>query len=50
MPVFYILVIIGACLLLLLLSALYKPIGKFANKIWKDAKDSALNDDDSEQE
>ena len=45
MPVFYILVVLAACLLLILLSALYKPIGKLAHRIWKDAKDNALDDD-----
>lgn len=48
MPVLYILIFLAACLLLLLLSALYKPIGKLANKIWTDAKDNALENNENE--
>jgi hypothetical protein len=49
MPVFYILVILVACILILLLSALYKPIGKFIHRIFKDAKDNALEEDKTKQ-
>ena len=51
MPVFYILVVFCAVLLLLCLSSLYKPIGKLAHRIWKDAKDNALdNNTETKQE
>jgi hypothetical protein len=48
MPVFYILVFIAACLLWLLLSSVYKPLGKLGHRIWKDAQD-AMNDEDENE-
>lgn len=48
MPVFYILVFIAAWLLWLLLSSVYKPLGKLGHRIWKDAQD-AMNEEDEEE-
>ena len=48
MPVFYILVFIAACLLWLLLSSVYKPLGKLGYRLWKDAED-AMNEEDEEE-
>ena len=45
MPVFYILVVLALGLLWLLLSSLYKPIGKLGHRLWKDAKDSMTEED-----
>ena len=47
MPVFYILVFIGAYLLWLLLASVYKPLGKLGHRIWKDAVD-AINEEENE--
>lgn len=53
MPVFYFLVALGAILLWLLLSFLYKPIGKFTHRILTDVKEnmelSAENDKKEEE-
>jgi|GEM_PF-1091163 hypothetical protein len=38
MPVFYILLILGLVLLWFILSFCFKPFGKFANKLYGDAK------------
>ena len=48
MPVFYILIFIAAGLLWLLLSSMYKPIGKIGNRLLNDAKD-AINDEDEDE-
>ena len=48
MPVFYILVILAACLLWLLLSSVYKPLGKLGHRLWQDAKDAMNEDDENE--
>jgi hypothetical protein len=48
MPVFYILVFIAACLLWLLLSSVYKPLGKLGHRIWKDAQDAMNEEDENE--
>lgn len=48
MPVFYILVFIAACLLWLLLSSMYKPLGKLGHRLWKDAKDAMTEEDENE--
>lgn len=48
MPVFYILIILAACLLWLLLSSVYKPLGKLGNRILKDAQDAMNEDDENE--
>lgn len=45
MPVFYILVILVTCVLWILLSMLYKPLGKFIYRLFKDAKDSIIEED-----
>lgn len=50
MPVFIILIIFAACLLCLLLSALYRPIGHVAKRVWKDAKDSVVEEDEHKKE
>ena len=47
-PAFYILVLLAAFLLWLILSFMYKPLGKFAHRLWKDAKD-AMNEEDKEE-
>lgn len=48
MPVFYILVFIGAILLWFLLSSMFKPLGKIGHRIWQDAVD-AINDEDENE-
>ena len=48
MPVFYILVLIAAYLLWLLLSSVYKPLGKLGYRIWKEHKDAMNEDDENE--
>ena len=40
MPVFYILIFVGACVLWLLLSFVFRPLGRFGHRLWKDAKDA----------
>lgn len=50
MPVFYILVFIAAYLLWLLLSSVYKPLGKLGHRIWKEHKDAMNEDDENENE
>ena len=50
MPVFYVLLFLVAGILILLLSALYKPIGRLAHRIWKDAKDNIAEDDNKKEE
>lgn len=46
MPVFYLLVLIGAFVVWLLASFLYKPIGRFWKRIVSDAVE-AMNEDDT---
>ncbi len=46
MPVFIALVVIAAILVWILLSFAYKPLGRLVTKIWGDAKESMLDDDD----
>ena len=48
MPVFYILVFLAACLLWLLASSVYKPLGKLWHRLWKDAVDAMNEDDENE--
>lgn len=48
MPVFYILIFLAAGLLWLLLSSMYKPIGKLGNRIWNDAVDAMTEEDENE--
>ena len=48
MPVFYILVILAAILLWFLLAFMFKPMGKFGHRIWKDAVDAMNEDDENE--
>ena len=48
MPVFYILVFIGAILLWFLLAFMFKPMGKLGHRIVKDAVD-AINEDDEKE-
>jgi len=40
MPVFYFLVILGLALVWLLFSCLYRPLGRLAHRLWKDARDN----------
>ena len=47
MPVFIFLVFLGGLLLWLLLSFAFMPLGRLANRLWKDAKD-AMNDYEKE--
>lgn len=47
MPIFYILIILAAALLWLLLSFMFKPLGKLGHRLWKDAKD-AIEEEDKE--
>ena len=47
MPVFYILIFLAAALLWLLLSFMFKPLGKLGHRLWKDAKD-AIEEEDKE--
>lgn len=49
MPAFYLLVFLGIVLLWFLLAFMYKPIGKFFHRIWKDAVDAIEEVDDNEQ-
>lgn len=49
MPVFIILVLLGAVVLWLLLSSVYFEVGDFISGLWKDAKD-AMNEDNDEEE
>ena len=48
MPVFYILVLIGAALLWFLLAFMFKPVGKLGRRIVKDAVDAINEDDENE--
>jgi Na+-transporting methylmalonyl-CoA/oxaloacetate decarboxylase gamma subunit len=50
LPVFILLLFIGAFLLCILLSFCYIPIGKLVNRIFKDAKDSMSKDEINENE
>lgn len=45
MPIFWILVILGLFLLWLVLSFCFKPIGRFAKRLWGDAQ-KAMSEDD----
>lgn len=40
MPVFYFLIILAAAVSWLLLSRIYRPLGRLAHRIWQDAKDN----------
>ena len=42
-PVFWLLIVIATIFLWFLLAFLYKPIGKFFYRIWKDAIDEINN-------
>lgn len=48
MPVLWLLIILGVALLWLLLSCLYRPIGKFFKRLFKDASDE-MNREDEEK-
>lgn len=48
-PAFAILVVVGLVALWFLLSAIYKPLGKFIYRIGKDAVD-AMTEDETENE
>lgn len=48
MPVFYILVFIGAIILWFLLAFMFKPMGKLGHRVWQDAVDAINEDDENE--
>lgn len=48
MPVFMILVLIGAFLLWLLCAFAYIPLGKIAKRLWNDAKEAMTKEDEPE--
>lgn len=45
MPIFVLLVFLGAGLLWLLLSFVFIPLGKIVSRLWKDAKDAMFKDE-----
>lgn len=47
MPVFIILVLIGAFILWLLLAFTFIPLGGVAKRIWKDAEEAMTKDDNT---
>lgn len=47
-PVLVILILLGGALLWLLLSCLYRPIGKIAKKLFDDVKESMEDDERKE--
>lgn len=49
MPVFFILLFFGACMLWLLLSSVFRPLGWFGHRLWKEAKD-AMTEKDNDKE
>lgn len=50
MPVFFILIFLAACLLWLFLSSVFKPLGWFGHRLWKEAKDAMTEEDNNEKE
>ena len=50
MITFYVLVFLAACLLWLLLSSTYKPLGKLGHRLWKDAKDAMADENNINKE
>lgn len=48
MPVFYFLVLIGAVGFWFMASSLYKPIGSFFRRIFRDARDCMTEKDEGE--
>ena len=48
MPAFYILVILATVSLWFLLAFVFKPIGKFFHRLWRDAIDAINEVDDKE--
>ena len=50
MITFYVLVFLAACLLWLLLSSMYKPLGKLGHRLWKDAKDAMTDENNINKE
>lgn len=50
MPIFWLLVVIGLCLLWLVLSFCFKPIGRLANRLWGDARKAMSEDDENNKE
>ena len=47
MFVFYFLVILVAVLVWLLLSGVYRPLGRLAHRIWKDVRDNMDDENES---
>lgn len=48
MPLFWVLVVLGAGLLWFLLSFLYKPIGRSVKETWEDVRDAMSEEDETE--
>ena len=49
MVAFYILVGIGFVFLWFILSFLFKPVGQFFYRLWRDAEDAMYDDNNTEQ-
>lgn len=49
MPVFIFLVFAFAAVLWVLLSFAFKPLGRFVDRVWKDAKDAMDDEDPSDK-
>ena len=47
-PVFILIVLLGLVALWFLLSFVYRPLGKFIYRIWKDADDAMNKEDEKE--
>ncbi len=50
MPVFIFLVFVLAAVLWVLLSFVFRPLGRFVGRVWKDAKDAMDEEDPSEDD
>lgn len=49
MPVFYLLVIIGVVVLWFLLAFMFKPVGRFFHRIYRDAIDEMMKEDNNKE-
>lgn len=49
MPVFYLLVIIGVVVLWFLLAFMFKPVGRFFHRIYRDAIDEMMEEDNNKE-
>lgn len=50
MPVFIFLIFVLAAVLWVLLSFVFRPLGRFVGRVWKDAKDAMDEEDPSEDD